>query len=201
MWKKIDPALQFPPPSQLNLTVDECWYAREYKSGGGYAASAGNNLISNFKKPVSYCANANVWGHKVSAAKQFALEVSQLFGGNSFALAIIPQSKAKTDPLYDPRFDDFLRELVRLAPNVVVEEPITITHSVSSSSTQGGSRSISQIQAHYNWAGFRGNVLPSILIVIDDVITSGGHFKAYKSFVHQHHPEVRVVGLFWAMTI
>jgi predicted amidophosphoribosyltransferase len=38
------------------------------------------------------------------------------------------------------------------------------------------------------------------LILIDDVITTGAQFRAYKNLVLAHHGDVEVIGLFWGKT-
>ena len=51
LWKKFD-ILDLCERARLAVD-DDCYYARDYISHGGYGASDGNNLVSNFKKPVS----------------------------------------------------------------------------------------------------------------------------------------------------
>ncbi|HCK1138762.1 TPA: hypothetical protein NY230_004053 [Klebsiella michiganensis] len=44
-------------------------------------------------------------------------------------------------------------------------------------------------------AGIRGNI-----VIFDDVLTAGSHFKAMKQFLRQHLPEASILGLFVART-
>jgi hypothetical protein len=47
LWEKLEVVENL--SAHIRLDEDESYYAREYTSVGGYAASEGNNLISNFK--------------------------------------------------------------------------------------------------------------------------------------------------------
>ena len=57
---------------------------------------------------------------------------------------------------------------------------------------------VDQIKQNYKWLGFEREI--KLLLVIDDVITSGGQFKAFKESIANHRPKMAMVGLFWART-
>jgi len=44
----------------------------------------------------------------------------------------------------------------------------------------------------------QANPKPSTMIIVDDVLTTGSHFRAAKTVVRRRWPEVRVIGLFLA---
>jgi hypothetical protein len=62
--------------SYLTAT-DECWFLREYTAGAGYAHSATNDLISNFKKPVAKKGGPE-WKYKTLAIQQIAGELDRV---------------------------------------------------------------------------------------------------------------------------
>lgn len=194
-WKKIDLAETI--PFYLTRGEDECYYAREYISGGGYKASQTNGLISNFKKGVDK-RNTFQWQYKQQAIYQFATELSPLLRDGA-VLAPIPSSKCKTDSDYDSRLEDMLKALARIRPQLKIIEPITI-RSTSQAAHLGGERDIQVIYDNLVWQDGVPQGATSILLV-DDVITTGAHFKACKRLLREQVQDIRVIGVFWAKTI
>jgi orotate phosphoribosyltransferase len=45
------------------------------------------------------------------------------------------------------------------------------------------------------------NPAPEKIVVFDDVLTGGSHFKAMKIVLRQRYPEVDIIGLFLARSI
>jgi predicted amidophosphoribosyltransferase len=43
--------------------------------------------------------------------------------------------------------------------------------------------------------------LPSSVAIVDDVLTTGAHFKAMKRILMERFPEARIVGLFLARRV
>jgi len=81
---------------------DECYFLREYTSGGvGYAHSATNDLISNLKKPLDRRGQPE-WKYKERAMRQVATELVGAINPRyleSATLVPTPPSKSKSDPL------------------------------------------------------------------------------------------------------
>jgi len=152
----------------------------------------------NLKKPISARGRPE-WKYKLRAIKQFAAELSHIIPAErGCVLAAIPCSRSPSDAEYDPRLDDVLHEVTGLMPTVRVERPLVRTVSVQAAHA-GGSRSVSAIQRTLGWAGFCKPT--DHVILVDDVITTGSHFKACQQFLHEHQPGIDVVGVFWARTI
>lgn len=199
LWKKIDAAQQ-KVPSELCLPDDECYYAREYTSGAGFGVSLCNDLIQNFKKSPDK-RGTDQWQYKENSIRRFAKELASLFTKDKqYTVCTILTSKRRGSPNYDDRFDQVIAELKGHHPSIIYEEPIELIDDSKSASREGGPRDASSIIKSYRWTGFK-NGIPPLVIVLDDVITTGGHFKASKQVIHAHHPEIRVIGVFWAMTV
>src|SRR5450432_2571702 len=88
-------------PDHFYLTpADDCYFMGEYSARKGYAFSATNNLVLNFKKSVATRGRPE-WQHKeraiTTAAEAFrgALNADWL---NVATLVPMPPSKAKGDP-------------------------------------------------------------------------------------------------------
>lgn len=193
LWKKLE-LVENPPAF---ITVDDvCYYARDYIARGSYKDSEANQLITNFKKHPKYRGTAS-WRYKEQAIERFAQELAAAVV-KGISVAAIPPSKHPSDPEYDSRLSDCLKRLIQLRPDLVLETPFTCRDSTLPSH-HGGSRRISEIIANFNWHGLSSGC--RTLILIDDVLTTGAHFKACKEVLSREAPDVRVAGLFWARTV
>ena len=105
MWKRLEIDLIENPPARI-LASDVCYYAREYTAQKGYNHSQTNNLISNFKKPVSQ-RNSSQWKYKEQAIAKFSSELAPLLQAvnGRFILAAIPSSKRRDHAEYDNRLE------------------------------------------------------------------------------------------------
>jgi hypothetical protein len=193
LWKKIDPVEN--PPYRLGLN-DKCYYARDYVAHGGYAASEANQLILNFKKPMSRQKTPE-WRHKLRAVRQFARELSSVLPDGA-TIGSIPSSIEMGDPDYDPRLDWTLELLRKMSRGFAIEYPIT-RRMTTQSVHDGARRDPAEIYIDLEWKGFKA--VPDSMFLIDDVITTGAHFKACQQLIREHHSEIEIVGLFWARTI
>lgn len=63
----------------------------------------------------------------------------------------------------------------------------------------GGDRNPEEFYSFLKWKGLRTS--PAHIVLVDDVITSGAHFKACQRLIHEHHPDIEIAGVFWAKVI
>lgn len=103
------------------LPEDECLFFGDYTARKGWAHSATNQLILNFKIPVNW-RGTNRWPHKQRAIRTVADLFSARIGPRfeELTLVPVPPSKLKTDPEYDDRMMDMLRALKALARRAVL---------------------------------------------------------------------------------
>ncbi len=196
LWKKFDCLTD----SRVFLECDdECFYARDYISHGGYSASEGNHLIKNLQKHPSKRGTPE-WPHKVRAIDQFARELTTVLPADA-VVASIPSSKVRTDPEFDSRLEDTLARLVELVPSIGIETPIA--RAVTAQALHhGGTRRVNHVVQSLQWLGFSDpDDLPNYIVLIDDVITTGSTFKACQRLIHQQYPTLKVYGVFWARTV
>ncbi|MDI1336123.1 MAG: hypothetical protein PSU94_08080 [Lacunisphaera sp.] len=193
LWKKLE--IVENPPVYIGAD-DECYYARDYIARGSYKDSEANQLISNFKRHPKFRASP-AWRYKLAAIDRFARELAAAVTKN-VAIAGIPSSKLADHPEYDSRLVDVLQTLAGLRPDLTVESPFGCKESTVAAHL-GGSRSVDEINANLVWRGLSPGC--RVLILVDDVLTSGAHFKACKRLVATHAPGVRVAGVFWARTV
>jgi len=191
-WKKIDESMSVP-----YLEPDDfCIFARDYYPYYGYQEGETNSLIFNFKKPIS-AKGTNQWKHREKAVNKFANEASEIIPLNKkIYVTAIPSSLAKSDENYNFKFEDFFTELKIIRPEIKDISPITIIKSTQASH-YGGAREIDEILTNYKWTGME-EPNPEFILLFDDVITTGAHFKAFQKFLKQNGFMGKVYGIFWA---
>jgi hypothetical protein len=120
------------------------------------------------------------------------------------ALIPIPPSKARTDPMYDPRM---LEMLTRMAAQVSL--PLDIRDCLSFSGQYGachlnGVRATpDQLYADltFDLAVGRPQQPPGSIMVFDDVLTAGSHYAAVSRKLRDVFPNVPIYGSFIARRV
>lgn len=191
---KLDLALH---PRHFLEPFDICYYFLE-KEAEGYTKSKANNIIYNFKKPVERRGRAE-WKYKVDAIDKFIKMLCQTeYKGECITVVPAPTSKPRGHDEWDDRIDQAVDGLKECHPELNIEKILdtTIAHTPAHA---GGRRDIWDIQAHTACQPLE-NCSSGVVILVDDVLTTGAHFKAWKEMILQYNPNVRdVVGLFLSL--
>lgn len=191
-WREIDDLSR---PFYLDAS-DYCVYAREHVNGG-YDISESNQMLFNYKKPIFY-KNQPQWYYKLHSIALFASELNVLSFPKQSVLIPAPTSKPRTSPLYDSRIEDSLNELSKYRPDLQIQKIIDVTEELRSVHSEGGSRNPSDLIEFLKVEDFSLLERPKRVFLIDDIITSGGHFKAIKTAFNQKYPDIEMIGVFWA---
>jgi hypothetical protein len=192
-WQKID----FGETRPYHIAFDdECYFARDYISKGGHDASEANQLISNLKKKVARRGFPD-WKYKQQAIETFARELGSVLPQNA-VVACIPSSKCKTDSEYDGRLPSVLQLLGRIRPDIAVVDLFSTKNTIVAAH-EGGDRSPDALFRNLVWTDVA--LTADRIFLIDDVVTTGGHFKACQRLVMEKCPGVKVIGLFWGKTV
>ena len=130
------------------------------------------------------------------AAKAFriAIGTSEL---NSVTFVPIPPSKIRADPLYDGRVTQMLNS-IRPEPPLDIREIIVQTESVCASHETDDRPGPDKIRALYRIDEELVAPPPERIALVDDVLTTGAHFRASKLTLAAHFPDTPIVGLFIA---
>lgn len=191
-WRVID---ELNKPYYLDDS-DYCVYAREHVAGG-YEASESNQMIFNYKKPISYKSTPQ-WFYKIHSIGRFASELSLLKFPKGSVLIPAPTSKPRTSTLFDSRIDDSLEKLVEYREDLIIQKIIDVTEELRDSHSEGGSRDPESLIPFLTISDFTIDNIPNRVFFIDDMITSGGHFKACKTVFNRKYPDIDFIGVFWA---
>jgi hypothetical protein len=180
---------------------DECYFIGEYTAGKGYDHSNTNQFIYNLKKSVHRRGLPDYW-HKEEAVRRGAYELRRSLNPDFIERATfvpIPPSYAQSDPLYDDRI---IQLLGLVGPAVDVREIVRQTESMPSAHLAEGHRPGPQeIYDIYEIENSVCEPTPTLIAVVDDVLTTGAHFKAMKRILQEKLPGVHVVGLFMARRV
>lgn len=178
---------------------DECHFASNYISNvGGYKYGGTNQLIYNFKiKPDKR--GTDQWKHKKDAIKK----VSEMFKANilntvlqKVTLVPIPPSKSKKDPLYDDRLIESLN--IAFGKKADIRELLEQVTSKKASHETDIRPTIKELYDNLTLIDSKCIDLKQNIILVDDVLTTGAHFKACKQKILEKFPEINVVGVFVA---
>lgn len=189
-------------PDHFWLTEDDrCYFLGEYTARQGYAYSPTNDLILNFKKPPDRRGRPE-WRYKEQAIQRAATAFRRAFGAEPPRMLFVPMppSKARDDPRHDDRVARMLRSIW---PDRVVDVREIIIQSESTDAVHDSPArpTPQQIEAAYRIDERLTTPRPAFIAVVDDVLTTGAHFRAAQSVLAACFPAVQIVGLFIARRV
>jgi hypothetical protein len=195
---KVD-ALALPDHHYLD-EHDICYYAGEYTAGAGHAYSETNQLILNFKKTLDKRGTAQ-WPYKERAIQQGAQILRAAIKADApITFVPVPPSKSKDEPLYDDRLVRML-QVVCAGRRQDVRELVLQRHSLEPAHLAAARPTPEELIANYRLDEELVAPTPQTLWIVDDVLTTGCHFKAVKQVLAERFPDVPIVGLFLARRV
>lgn len=187
---------------------DICVYLGDYTAREGYDYSEVNQLISNLKKGVDR-KDRDEYKYKESAIQQCTLMIETVLDdilqntSKQIVVIPIPPSKSKSHDLYDDRILQIAVNASLNKPRVQVIEFVEQIESTNAFHLSELSRPTpSQMQENYRIL----NCIPQnaeVVLIFDDVLTTGSHFKAIKNLLLEQYPDLKdkIYGLFIAKVI
>lgn len=186
---------------------DNIYYMEEYISGNGFAGK-GNNLIINLKKSVDK-KGTDQWKHKEKAIIDVALLIAkEMDKPNVLSRRIywlpIPPSRIKTDPLFDDRTYRILTLAIAVSTSCkhFVTDALYQNSNRESFSSITAKRDVDELVSNYSM-----NDIPNYdpekdrIVIFDDMLTTGCHFKAVEELVLDKYPNAVVMGIFVARRV
>lgn len=184
---------------------DTCLFFGEYFAGQGYSGSPTNQLIYNFKiKPSIAAVNQARGRYKENAVRAIATGLRKAFVPNSIpkmTFVPIPPSKARGHVDYCDRCARTLR-LAFDGLNADVRELLLQTTSTEADHERDGrltKESLSEIIAIDPVQLIEP--VRNIVVLFDDVLTSGKHFKVCQERVSEFLCDRQIVGVFVARCV
>jgi hypothetical protein len=186
----------------LNST-DVCYHIWEYTRRGGFSASPTNQLISNLKKkPSKILINPREAPWKESAIGYCAQALQRMMNRpwiDGYATLVpVPCSKIAGHPDHDDRLlrvlqKAFVGSTVDIRPLLTQSCSTTADHETSERQRFEELLAVTRIDESRVGAGVRQQVM-----VFDDVLNSGKHFKVAQQLLLQKFPAASIVGVFLA---
>jgi hypothetical protein len=195
MLTKLD-ELYLPHHCYLERT-DECYFLGEYTARRGFLYSATNSLIFNLKKKMDRRGRPE-WVYKGRAIQNAAEQLRESLNHdflNNATFVPVPPSKIRGDCLYDDRMTQVLR---LLGPNIDVRELVCQRESMADAHSSDDRPSPSQLYANYEIDEELVEPQPRQIAIVDDVLTTGAHFKAMQRILRETYQGVPIAGFFIA---
>lgn len=178
---------------------DSCYFLGEYTARHSYSFSATNNLIRNFKKGMDR-SGLPEWYYKLNAIEKAATAFSNALkvpDPDRMIFVPIPPSKAKCHTEYDDRVSQMLTKF-HPRPEQGVQEIILQTVSTKANHNEDVRLNPHEIFQLYKIDESKTNPEPSIIAIVDDVLTTGAHYRAAHKLLEQRFTSSAIVGLFIA---
>ena len=178
---------------------DICYYMGEYTARGGFSASDTNDLILNLKKPMDRRGNPE-WRYKAWAMVTVARDLRAILGQRQIenvTFVPVPPSKAKNDAAYDPRLVQILTRMAK-GFDGDVRELIHQHVSMAASHESDQRPEIPELIANYYIDEAVAHSPRENIVIFDDMLTTGRHFKAVQAVLSERYPEAQFYGLFVA---
>lgn len=186
---------------------DRCFYFGEYFAGKSYKGGPTNQLVFNFKcKPTVAAANVGRARYKNQAVQTIANGMRRVVGqqnAEQYTWVPIPPSKAIGDPDYDDRMLRTLRFAFQgynadIRPLIRQTASTPADHEQEERLTRDALRALLEV----DMANLRSAPIRAGIILVDDVLNSGKHFKESERHLRHAIPEDLVIaGLFVARCI
>lgn len=182
--------------------ADECYFIGEYTARKGFAYSATNRLIINFKKTMDRRGRPE-WAYKTRAIDTAAAALRAALNDRAretLTFVPIPPSKSRSDPLYDDRLIETVR---RIWPRQAVDLREIVLQRTSTDAAHDNVNRPTPAMLEARYTLDRGLLAPppQMIAVIDDVLTTGAHFVAVRNILRRDLPETKIVGLFIARRV
>jgi hypothetical protein len=197
MLTKIDD-LNRPDHYRLDRT-DECYFIGEYTAGRGYLHSATNQLILNLKKSVDR-RGLPEWGYKERDILRAAATLRASLNPEFLAVATfvpVPPSRIVGDPLYDDRMTQVLRAL---GPAADVRELVRQIETMQDAHSAEHRPGPDALYENYYIDTAVAEPAPTVIAIVDDVLTTGAHFKAMYRILAETLA-VPIIGIFLARRV
>lgn len=179
---------------------DDCYYLFEYTSGKGYNFSKTNSLISNLKKKPTR-KNYHDYKYKIEAIKECSMYFANQLNEEwlkKITLIPVPPSKIKGDQDYDDRMFRICKN-IPVNFKVDVKELIMQTKSIVSAHESKSARpTIKDLMSIYQLDESIATDNLSYIGIVDDVLTTGAHYRAMKNILNAKFSNIPVVGIFIA---
>ena len=179
---------------------DQCYFLGQYSAREGYSYSKTNDTILNFKKTMDRRGTPE-WKYKEQAIYECATAFAtalKAFELEYITFVPVPPSKVESDALYDDRLIRMLKVVQNFGADLDIRKCVEQTENLHPSHVSEFRLTPSEIVNVYKIRKRSNRPRPKLIAIVDDVLTTGAHFKAMENILSDQYPGVNVIGLFLA---
>lgn len=183
---------------------DQCYFMHEFTARKGFGYSPGNQFIFNFKKSPTKRHEAH-YQHKLRAIttaitwyRSIFDQVDGVYDGCTFVP--VPPSKIRGDPEYDDRMWQVVKGICE-GKRADARELIRQSSSYDAAHLAGEAKARIKPAALQDLYSLDPTPPKSTVLLFDDVLSAGCHYRAAKSAILSQYPETEVVGFFLARRV
>ena len=176
------------------LTEDDiCFFFGSYLTGSDFRRDDFHQLFFNFKKPL----DSSGQFYKKRDIDSVGEMIARAFPMDGALFIPVPPSTAKSEPDYDARCLQALEEAKRLsAVEMFVSDVLRQRESMEPTHLRQDRYRPEDYRANYEIVDRESLVAADQIVVFDDLITTGAHFRAISDLVREINPRADVFGLF-----
>jgi predicted amidophosphoribosyltransferase len=185
------------PDHHYLLGGDQCYFLGEYTARTGWGFSVTNQHIANLKKNPRF-RDTPQWAHKLRTIELIGRAIRANLKANvlpAITFVPIPPSKLPTRPEYDNRMTQVARAI---GPNADVREMIVSTVDREPMHATQQRRDPGALRASLSLRPELLSPRRRMIVLIDDVPTTGCSFTVCKSMLTEQLPRIAVTGIFVA---
>lgn len=178
---------------------DDCYYLIEYTARRAFNYSEANDFINNLKKKPSV-KGTNQWKHKLAAIREAVEALSRQLPKSwlkKSTFVPVPPSKSRKHPDYDDRMSQILQKL----QGADVRELIYQVRSMEATHVSTERHSIEELFKNYRIDENLTDPQPGHIVIVDDMMTAGAHYRAMRRILRKRFPEAAISGIFLARRI
>ncbi len=185
---------------------DHCWCLAEYRPGTGCRASWVKRLIADLKCPPRIAASDPRRGrYKQRAIAAIAAALRRCVSQRSVERSTwvpIPPSRANCEPDYDDRL---IRILQTAFHGYDLDLRVLLRQALSTPADHAQSRRSSLDSLYrvirFDWQALEARPLRERIVLFDDVLTTGKHYKCCERRLREALPDIPIGGLFVARRV
>jgi len=141
------------------------------------------------------------WHYKIDAIREIARElrpgIASLFDLSATTFIPVPPSKVVSHPLHDPRLERILK--LTCGESADVRELIVAKKEMGASHESEHDRpTVAELYSNYKFNPAVSKEIFNDVVIFDDLITAGNHFKACQQFLNKHYSDLNITGIFVA---
>lgn len=165
-------------------------------------------LVENFKKdPAKRAEQDPYWTkYKKQAMIQFRDDLLLYFDSDTdwmsdheVIVIPMPTSRTKSHDYYDDRLCRVCKSVCKTVDELNYLDCFESIEDYQASH-KGGTRNVQEIMQNTRIMPTAHNRIlgAGTVVLVDDVLTTGSHYRACKELLSEINPDLRVIGLFWA---